>query len=699
MRLCALLLAGWIAAGIGEAQTSFPCEASPEVRRALDALPDPLDTDFRIPFDERLRPIRELAQRYPRDLFVLQRYQDSFWRNAAQYQEFDRAFALYRTRPQDPVYRYLAARLTGRSRPVTAAAQLEQLSAEEPGFPQPHLALVELTDRPSGRDAAAAERHLRAYLAACPDNLEGYAQLRLISDPAMLRSGAVKFRALLQGRQTSATLRLWRTLWDLEFRAAPPDQQEAARQRVLEDVEALRKRPPVATASWHSLFRRAAELTHDDSIRDWADQAIQKLFPQSSLALNLEEERWKREHPVAGRTMSYEQMDAYQALESAHVQEMYRKWPGQPTVIWRAWQYANIDDKMPLERRLAITDDLLALRRRSPDAGLSVPPVETQMAELYVRWRVRLDQVPGLLAAGMRQVALQQKYQLDLNEMPEEFRRMPQRVDWEELTRRRSQVILADFYLQQKNLERAHTAVAVGLAELEPGKEGDHWHHEWLVRRARLAELEGHPQDALALYREHMAHFPTPVLEGRQGMQEVREEVARARQLYLTTGGTANKWLEWVTSGRPQPSAAAPPALVYEAALPDFEAGDNSGKVWRLANLKGKATFIDVWATWCTPCRAQHAELQKLYEQLRSRPNLQVLTFSIDDNSYLVESYLKEQRYTFPVVVSPDLADRLFSVIGVPQGWIIDARGRRSSPAHLIRADDMITELEKAAAK
>jgi len=108
--------------------------------------------------------------------------------------------------------------------------------------------------------------------------------------------------------------------------------------------------------------------------------------------------------------------------------------------------------------------------------------------------------------------------------------------------------------------------------------------------------------------------------------------------------------------------------------LGDFQAADLRGRVWRTAGLHGKVTLIDIWATSCGPCRADHPELQRFYESIRGNPKLQVLTFSWDADLQRVAAYMAAKHYTFPVILGADPA-KLFANDGIPQKWLVDPDG------------------------
>ena len=65
---------------------------------------------------------------------------------------------------------------------------------------------------------------------------------------------------------------------------------------------------------------------------------------------------------------------------------------------------------------------------------------------------------------------------------------------------------------------------------------------------------------------------------------------------------------------------------------PAFTLQALDGKTWKLADLSGKIVVINLWATWCVPCRAELPEFQKLYDQLKDRPDVAVISFNVDDD-------------------------------------------------------------------
>lgn len=116
-------------------------------------------------------------------------------------------------------------------------------------------------------------------------------------------------------------------------------------------------------------------------------------------------------------------------------------------------------------------------------------------------------------------------------------------------------------------------------------------------------------------------------------------------------------------------------ALVGQAA-PEFSLADLKGNAVRLANLKGRVVFVNVWATWCEPCRQEMPSMQALYTTLAG-PDFEMLAVSSDQSERsVVERFVQTYRLSFPVLPDPDLqvAGR-YRVTGYPETFVVDRNG------------------------
>lgn len=82
-------------------------------------------------------------------------------------------------------------------------------------------------------------------------------------------------------------------------------------------------------------------------------------------------------------------------------------------------------------------------------------------------------------------------------------------------------------------------------------------------------------------------------------------------------------------------------------ALPDIELPDLDGRMRRLG--PGQPMLINFWATWCPPCRAEMASLERLHQAL-GPAGLAVYAISVDEDLNLVREFVLQQRLGFPVL-------------------------------------------------
>ena len=110
--------------------------------------------------------------------------------------------------------------------------------------------------------------------------------------------------------------------------------------------------------------------------------------------------------------------------------------------------------------------------------------------------------------------------------------------------------------------------------------------------------------------------------------------------------------------------------------LADFTLPDLRGQSVQLAALRGKVVFVNVWATWCEPCREEMPAIQKLYERLHDR-GLEILAVSLDAlGIQVVGPFIRNYRLTFPTLLdTKNVVQRLYHTTGVPESFIVDKRG------------------------
>lgn len=114
---------------------------------------------------------------------------------------------------------------------------------------------------------------------------------------------------------------------------------------------------------------------------------------------------------------------------------------------------------------------------------------------------------------------------------------------------------------------------------------------------------------------------------------------------------------------------------------PDFEYADVNGKKIKLSDLRGKYVYIDIWATWCGPCKAQIPFLAKLEGDYHSK-NIQFLSISIDeqkDRSKWADFVKKEQLGGIQVIADRAFQSEFvqkFNINAIPRFILIDPSGK-----------------------
>lgn len=114
---------------------------------------------------------------------------------------------------------------------------------------------------------------------------------------------------------------------------------------------------------------------------------------------------------------------------------------------------------------------------------------------------------------------------------------------------------------------------------------------------------------------------------------------------------------------------------------PDFTLTDQFGAEHTLSDYRGKVVFLNFWATWCPPCRAEMPDIQKLYESYGDAGEVVILAVATpgvsgETDEAGVAAFLAEHGYTYPVVMDPTgqvLSD--YGISAFPTTFMIDREG------------------------
>lgn len=112
--------------------------------------------------------------------------------------------------------------------------------------------------------------------------------------------------------------------------------------------------------------------------------------------------------------------------------------------------------------------------------------------------------------------------------------------------------------------------------------------------------------------------------------------------------------------------------------VPSYEARDLDGRTVQLRSLRGEVVLLNVWATWCFPCRREMPALERLHRELGGS-GLRIIAVSVDAGNAArdIRDFVDEHDLTFDILHDPaQQVARDFSTIGVPETFLIGADGR-----------------------
>lgn len=110
---------------------------------------------------------------------------------------------------------------------------------------------------------------------------------------------------------------------------------------------------------------------------------------------------------------------------------------------------------------------------------------------------------------------------------------------------------------------------------------------------------------------------------------------------------------------------------------PDFTLKTLDGEEVSLSDYRGKKVFLNFWASWCPPCRAEMPEMQEFHEKYGDEVEIIAVNATGTERSEAVmREYIEENGYTFTVLLDQDLTvNASYQALSLPTTYFINSQG------------------------
>jgi thiol-disulfide isomerase/thioredoxin len=660
-------------AGICSGETSLPgCEPRPEVRKELKeklAYPALEKLKWADRVARQYEVLDGLIARYPRELEPYRRLIEFVDWYTDDYPDLRERFQQQaKQHPDDPLALYLAGVVLFHTDTPESIRVLEAAKAKAPDFAWPNLELAQIYSSGKTVDKKKASEYLTAFFSICPASGDPTAQRMLgkAGDPAIQVRVAAALRTSLAKATDPERLEQYEALWALEFRTRPPQEHAALRLQVAEDLKRLESLNPKPDVLWVAFLKQAYKQSGAPEATVTAlEDRILREFPFADNVPRMLYGRWTKTHkePEAADTAGWAVWN--HAYKEA-VKGWIRDFPEVAYFAGDAWFSAiRKDNSISEVDGIAVLDGYLKYNAEY-DRPMSYVYLGASDFLLDHKWQ--LKRAVELLRKAQSLEAEEGARQADDNlSATEQEEAEKDRIEGRQIDARRF-LHAARIAGQLEEVQSLRSSIE-GPPPAIKSFESDYWRN-----RALLAVLDNRKADGLAYYLLAFQTLTSPPQPWRGKTEDDLADEARA--LWKEMGGTESAWAAFSRPSVDKVQEAGEARWEKpKQQLPAFELADLSGQSWTLKRLEGKSILINIWATWCGPCNAELPQLEKLYEKMKDRTDFQILSFNVDEDLGLVEPFLKEKGYKFPVLPAYNLVRNVLNTVGIPQNWVVDPRG------------------------
>ncbi|ALS21024.1 MULTISPECIES: TlpA family protein disulfide reductase [Paenibacillus] len=143
-------------------------------------------------------------------------------------------------------------------------------------------------------------------------------------------------------------------------------------------------------------------------------------------------------------------------------------------------------------------------------------------------------------------------------------------------------------------------------------------------------------------------------------------------------------------------AASAMNRLAVGQPVPQIILQGLDGSDYRLGGARDKPLVINFWASWCRPCHEEAPDLSQVYERYQGKIDLYAVNVTKDDSINLVQSFVQQYRYTFPVLLdSKGEAASAYRILFVPTSFLIDRQGRLLEVIHVLPKEELDKKIRR----
>ena len=140
---------------------------------------------------------------------------------------------------------------------------------------------------------------------------------------------------------------------------------------------------------------------------------------------------------------------------------------------------------------------------------------------------------------------------------------------------------------------------------------------------------------------------------------------------------TGAVWAWWSRAPAGGTTAGLIPAPQKGFLAPDIALETAEGEIVRLSDLRGRPVVLNVWASWCSPCREEMPALERVHQAYQDQGVVILgVNSTVQDDRQRALDFAAQQGLNFPIVFDTNgEATRLYQVRALPTTYFIDAQG------------------------